>query len=507
MKHFWKKKQTIPIPHRQQGQGFVEYALVLGFVALVVIAIVRVMEPTIANVFSEFANNAPVAPPSLMNYTPPATLTPVPTRDPAHTNTPVPTPSETPTNTPVPTDTPVPTQTNTPTSTPTCPGYGPYVLTSGGTLRVEMENFRCGGSGVAFFDNLSNGPGSDVYRPDAGISGPDLEASTDAGGGYIVGWVQNGEWVEYEVNVPTTTSYQFLVRYASPTGTTPRLTVTVSQGAFSSSQTVTLPNTGSWQTWGQTSVVGVSMFAGNNTVRFSFPSLGANYNYFEVREFIATATATAPPMTPTNTPTPIPTPTNTPVPITNVFYSVASEDGYVTEQNATGTGGSRNRNNNTLSIGDMGGDNNDDRTQRKGFVSFDTSSIPNNATITNVQLRLQRNTLVGAPFGDSNLGSLVVDIGPSAGFSNNTSLQNSDFQAASAAVNVGVLSAPASNGAWAEAVLDINARNNINLTGTTQFRIYFTLRTDGDSDDDAIVFYSGNSTNGKPELIITYTVP
>ncbi len=40
----------------QKGQGLVEYALILVFVALVVIAVLAVMGPQIANVFSQVTN-------------------------------------------------------------------------------------------------------------------------------------------------------------------------------------------------------------------------------------------------------------------------------------------------------------------------------------------------------------------------------------------------------------------------------------------------------------------
>ncbi len=62
---------------RDKGQGLTEYALILSLVAVAVILIVNVMEPVIANVFSNLANDAPVAPPALLAFTPPPTGEPV----------------------------------------------------------------------------------------------------------------------------------------------------------------------------------------------------------------------------------------------------------------------------------------------------------------------------------------------------------------------------------------------------------------------------------------------
>ncbi len=41
---------------REQGQGLVEYALILVLVAIVVIAILALLGPQIANIFSQVTN-------------------------------------------------------------------------------------------------------------------------------------------------------------------------------------------------------------------------------------------------------------------------------------------------------------------------------------------------------------------------------------------------------------------------------------------------------------------
>ena len=42
---------------REKGQGLVEYAIIVAFVALVVIAIMRLMGPRVGNVFSSVNNS------------------------------------------------------------------------------------------------------------------------------------------------------------------------------------------------------------------------------------------------------------------------------------------------------------------------------------------------------------------------------------------------------------------------------------------------------------------
>ncbi len=44
---------------KEKGQGLVEYAIIMVFVAIVVIAIMRVIGPDIGNTFSNIANSLP----------------------------------------------------------------------------------------------------------------------------------------------------------------------------------------------------------------------------------------------------------------------------------------------------------------------------------------------------------------------------------------------------------------------------------------------------------------
>lgn len=54
----------------EAGQGLIEYAIILILVGIAVVAIVSLMQPAVGDVFSRFVAQAPVAPPSLLNYTP-----------------------------------------------------------------------------------------------------------------------------------------------------------------------------------------------------------------------------------------------------------------------------------------------------------------------------------------------------------------------------------------------------------------------------------------------------
>ena len=44
---------------KEKGQGLVEYAIILAFVAIVVISVVRLLGPSIGNTYSNIASSVP----------------------------------------------------------------------------------------------------------------------------------------------------------------------------------------------------------------------------------------------------------------------------------------------------------------------------------------------------------------------------------------------------------------------------------------------------------------
>jgi len=215
--------------------------------------------------------------------------------------------------------------------------------------------------------------------------------------------------------------------------------------------------------------------------------------------FIGAAFGGAPPP-PTATPTPTPT-----LPPTSqaTFVSIGAEDGWVLESSETsGAGG-------TAQAGWVGvaglvaGDDNADR-QYKAIVSFDTSSLPDDAVIVSATLRLKRGTVSGTnPFTTHGAASVDVRTG---GFAGNTALEAADFAAPATAAQAGSLGNASANETWAEAVLVAAGRSAIDRSGRTQLRVSFAVDDNDDIASDFVGWYSGDNAtaSNRPQLVVTY---
>jgi hypothetical protein len=119
--------------------------------------------------------------------------------------------------------------------------YGGTAAAVPGT--VQAANYDTGGQGLGYNVTSINGT-ADSYRSD----GVDLEACTDTGCGYDIGWTATGQWFNYTVNVATAGSYTVSLRLSSPSGVTDGLHIANSSGA-SLSGDINVPATAAWQTW------------------------------------------------------------------------------------------------------------------------------------------------------------------------------------------------------------------------------------------------------------------
>ena len=72
--------------------------------------------------------------------------------------------------------------------------YKPYAKLTA-PCRIEAENYDYGPNGFAYYDTTSGNSGG-AYRPD------DVDVSQMPGGGYNIGYIADGEWLTYTINIP-----------------------------------------------------------------------------------------------------------------------------------------------------------------------------------------------------------------------------------------------------------------------------------------------------------------
>ena len=156
--------------------------------------------------------------------------------------------------------------------------------------RIEAEGYDLGGEGVAYHDTTPGNEGG-AYRND----GVDIEVQ---GSVTNVGWIRNGEWLTYTVNVTQAGSYLVTARVASPN--TERAFTLFVDG----NQAITLevPDTYSFETFAPARVainhedgwyypVPIPLKAGTHTLKVIFHGDGQNLDWI--------AFEPAPPVTPT----------------------------------------------------------------------------------------------------------------------------------------------------------------------------------------------------------------
>jgi hypothetical protein len=142
---------------------------------------------------------------------------------------------------------------------------------------IQAEDYDLGGEGVAYHDT-STGNVFAVYRAD------DIDVGAipaGSGGGYHVGFLEPGEWVEYTVNVPVAPSFTVVMRVASNHIATSTFHVEIDGTDVSGTRSVA--STGGWQVYSEITFP-VTLPAGSGRVlRVSFDTGHWNLDRIEVR--------------------------------------------------------------------------------------------------------------------------------------------------------------------------------------------------------------------------------
>ncbi len=185
------------------------------------------------------------------------------------------------------------------------------------------------------------------------------------------------------------------------------------------------------------------------------------------------------------------------------FRSAGAQDGWILETAETSNkGGTFNSAATTFRLGDDAA-----RKQYRAILSFNTSSLPDNAVITKVTLKVKRQGVTGGGNPVNAFQGFMADV--KKGMFGTSALQAADFQTA-ANKTVGPLKPPLVGG-WYSLNLT-GAGNFVNKLATaggiTQVRLRFKLDDNNNAIANYLSLFSGNAPfASRPQLIVEYYVP
>lgn len=118
-------------------------------------------------------------------------------------------------------------------------------------------------------------PGKIQAEDYSSMFGIQTENTTDIGGGLNVGWIDTGDWMDYNVNISNTGSYTVTYRVAALSSSGNIILKLNGQNLTS----IDLPVTGGWQNW-QSISGSVNLTEGAHTLRIQAAGGGFNLNWF-----------------------------------------------------------------------------------------------------------------------------------------------------------------------------------------------------------------------------------
>jgi hypothetical protein len=135
--------------------------------------------------------------------------------------------------------------------------------------RIEFEDYNVT---AGYWDSDSGNNGSSNYRF------PDSVDIGTGGSGITIGWIRNGEWLEFTVIVGTAGLYDVNIRYASPNSGG---SLVLKLDGNDLGTAVVFPNTGDWGAYQTLSYGQVYLPAGHHLLRAAVVNEGFNLDYME----------------------------------------------------------------------------------------------------------------------------------------------------------------------------------------------------------------------------------
>ncbi len=140
---------------------------------------------------------------------------------------------------------------------------------------IQMEDFISGGEGVAYHDETPDNEGGE-YRTDEAV---DIGSHN---GGYNVGWTKPGEWLKYNIDVPSAGTYHAVVHYAQNLPEDCEISIEVDGSTIVNN--LVLTNTGGWGNYSEATSESFTLDAGEQTLKLEIEVSEAVLDYIEIVE-------------------------------------------------------------------------------------------------------------------------------------------------------------------------------------------------------------------------------
>jgi predicted esterase len=151
---------------------------------------------------------------------------------------------------------------------------------SGSVFNINWINFSVASTPTTTIPSTSTGSATKIEAEKyASMYGVRTETTSDIGGGLNVGWIDNGDWMNYSYSAPASGSYTMNFRVATPNNGG-QLQIKNQSGTVLA--TVNVPNTGAYQSY-QTVSATINLTAGAQTLKVqSSASPIWNFNWIEM---------------------------------------------------------------------------------------------------------------------------------------------------------------------------------------------------------------------------------
>lgn len=133
---------------------------------------------------------------------------------------------------------------------------------------IEAIHYDYGGEGLAFHDTSPANEGDGARKDEA------VDTQNSDGGNPNIGWVTNGEWLEYSIKVETDTFYSINMRMATANATGGPFSVLFNDEVRLSG--IKLSNTGGWTTFVSRKIGTVRLSPADTLMRLYFNTGGLN---------------------------------------------------------------------------------------------------------------------------------------------------------------------------------------------------------------------------------------